>query len=111
MSLRSGDGLDKEAQMGPFRPQCPRRAGVAVLGLVAWLTAAPSAWSQHTPDPFNGVGEYNAGLEPFLYANYPNSQGFTPNQGALAGRAGSLSSSNQFQNYLENLDGSDAGVG
>ncbi len=79
--------------MGPFRPKFRWRAVVAGLGLLGCLAPAPRAWSQHTPDPFNGVGEYNAGLEPFLYATYPNAQGFFPNQGALGGRTGGLGAS------------------
>jgi hypothetical protein len=98
--------------MGPFRPKFRWRAVVAGLGLLACLAPAPRAWSQHTPDPYNGVGEYNGGLEPFLYATYPNALGFVPNQGALVGgRAGGGSAANQFQNYLDNLDGANVAGG
>jgi hypothetical protein len=92
--------------MSPFQPRFPWRVGVAGVGLLAWLSLTPFAWSQHGPDPFNGVGEYNAGLEPYLYATYPNSLGFFPGQGALAGRAGARQS-NSFQSYLDSLEASE----
>jgi hypothetical protein len=98
--------------MGPFRPKVRWRAVVAGLGLLACLAPAPPAWSQHTPDPYNGVGEYNGALEPFWYASYPNALGFVPNQGTLTGtRPAGGSASNQFQNYLNNLDGANVAGG
>ena len=61
---------------------------------------APTGRAQHTPDPYNIVGEYNLGYQDSMYANYPNGVGLSPNQGVLQGRSG-VARSNQFQSYLE----------
>jgi hypothetical protein len=77
-----------------------------VIGLapLAAVGLTPSAHAQHTPDPYNIVGEYNLGYEPYMYPTYPNGAGYTPNQGILQGRSG-VSRSNQFQNYIDELMG------
>jgi len=95
--------------MAPNRPRFSSHCAVAGLVLLATLVAAPRAWSQHTPDPYNYVGEYNRGYEPYMFPSLPNEQGFVPGEAALMGRAGILQS-NQFQSYLQGLDGSE-GVG
>jgi len=81
--------------------------GVAVL--IGPRLAAP-ARAQHTPDPYNIVGEYNIGYENHMYATYPNAVGFTPNQAILQGqlRAG-YSRANQFSSYIQELDGVGSG--
>jgi hypothetical protein len=74
------------------------------LALLAAAGLTPRAHAQHTPDPYNIVGEYNLGYENSMYATYPNGAGYTPNQGILQGRSG-VSRSNQFQNYIDGLMG------
>ena len=92
--------------MAPNRPRFSSPGAVAGLALVATLVAPPVAWSQHTPDPYNYVGEYNRGYEPYMFPTLPNEQGFVPGQAALLGRAG-IRQSNQFQSYLQGQDGSE----
>jgi hypothetical protein len=75
--------------------------GVTVLSLLG-LTAVARA--QHTPDPYNIVGEYNLGYEDYMYSSYPNGAGFNSSQAYLQGRPGA-SRANQFQSYLQDLDG------
>ena len=78
----------------------------ALLGLGALLAlgSGRSLRAQgHTPDPYNGVGEGNIGYRDYLVPSVPNGYGITPGQGILSGRVGA-SRSNQFQNYLEDLD-------
>jgi hypothetical protein len=72
------------------------------LALLAAAGLARKAQAQHTPDPYNIVGEYNVGYEPYMYAAYPNAAGFTPSQGILQGR---VSPANQFQSYLDRMMG------
>ncbi len=62
-----------------------RRAllGSPIVAIALVFSAVPSVRAQHTPDPYNIVGEYNLGYESYMYANYPNSIGFSPNQGRL----------------------------
>jgi len=94
------------------RPEFSRHAavvGLAMLVLFAQGLAAP-ALAQHTPDPYNIVGEYNAGYENSMYPTYPNGAGYSPNQGVLQGRSG-VAGSNQFQSYLDDLDGGGGGGG
>jgi hypothetical protein len=81
--------------------------GVAVL--IGPRLATP-AQAQHTPDPYNIVGEYNVGYENHMYATFPNGSGFTPNQGILQGqlRAG-YSRANQFSSFIQELDGVGSG--
>jgi hypothetical protein len=73
-------------------------AALTVLGLTA------GARAQHTPDPYNIVGEGNLGYEDSMYSTYPNGAGFSSNQALLQGRAGA-SRANTFQSYLDGLDG------
>src|SRR5258707_621130 len=86
------------------RPKFSRHAVALGLALLLTPVLAPSARAQHTPDPYNIVGEYNGEYQDSMYANYPNGLGFTPNQGILQSRA-ATSRANQFQNYVEELDG------
>lgn len=92
--------------MAPNRPRFSSHGAVAGLALLATLVGTPRAWSQHTPDPYNYVGEYNRGYEPYMFPTLPNEQGFVPGQAAMMGRAG-IRQSNQFQSYLQGLDGSE----
>ncbi len=92
--------------MAPNRPRFSSHGVVAGLALLATLVATPRAWSQHTPDPYNYVGEYNRGYEPYMFPTLPNEQGFVPGQAAMMGRAG-IRQSNQFRNYLQGLNGSE----
>ena len=78
----------------------------AVLGLSLLLVSSVRA--QHTPDPYNIVGEGNLGYQDYMYSNYPNGIGYSPNQGVLQGRSG-LSRANQFQSSIEELDGVGSG--
>ncbi len=94
--------------MAAFRPRFSRHTAVAGLALLAALVATTRAWSQgHTPDPYNFVGEYNRGYEPYMFPAYPNDQGVIPGQAALQGRSG-LRQANQYRNFVEELDGVDA---
>jgi hypothetical protein len=83
-----------------------------VLGLAVLMALGPggAARAQHTPDPFNIVGEYNLGYQDSMYSTYPNGIGFSPNQGLLFGnnRSG-LARANQFSRYIEELDGVGSG--
>jgi hypothetical protein len=56
-----------------------------------------------TPDPFNGVGEYNLGYRDYLTPTYPSGFGVIPNQGVLSGGP----RANQFQKYLDEFEGVD----
>jgi hypothetical protein len=81
-----------------------QRFALLAIGLVLLAAAglARTAQAQHTPDPYNIVGEYNLGYEPYMFPAYPNGAGFTPSQGILQGR---VSPANQFQNYLDRMMG------
>lgn len=90
------------------RPGQFRRAatlGLAGVGLA--IVFGGRAVAQHTPDPYNIVGEYNRQYEPYMYAIAPNTG---PYQGALSRSAGNRNA-NRFQSYLdgEGDDGIDAG--
>jgi len=64
-------------------------------------------WAQgHTPDPYNIVGEYNRQYEPYMGATFPTEEGTLPNQARLEERS-SYRTANQFQNYVESLDGAE----
>ncbi|GAC1472952.1 MAG: hypothetical protein NVSMB9_20790 [Isosphaeraceae bacterium] len=78
------------------------QAGVAFFCLLAFLGKESRA--QHTPDPYNIVGDYNRQYEPYMYATYPNTESSMPNQGRLEERVAPRTGS-QFQ---LSLDGSDA---
>jgi hypothetical protein len=85
------------------RPKLCRYAPIG-LALAAAIGLTRSAAAQHTPDPYNIVGEYNVGYENFMYPTYGNAAGFTSNQGILQGRAG-VGRANQFQSYLDSVLG------
>jgi len=79
---------------------------VAIVGMAA-LTAlglTAEAGAQHTPDPYNIVGEYNLGYEDSMYSTFPNGAGFSSNQAILQGAR--TSRTNTFQSYLDSIDGS-----
>jgi hypothetical protein len=86
------------------RPKLSQHAALLGLAVLVAPGLALTARAQHTPDPYNIVGEYNLGYENYMYPTYPNGAGFTPNQGILQSRAG-YSRANQFRSYVEELDG------
>src|SRR4051794_5189467 len=88
------------------RPTLSRKASVLAMSLLIVPVLAPRASAQHTPDPYNIVGEYNLGYQDSMYAAYPNGIGFSPNQGVLQGQNRSgVARANQFQSYLDGLNG------
>src|SRR3954462_12810071 len=88
------------------RPTLSRKAFVLAMSLLIVPAIAPRASAQHTPDPYNIVGEYNLGYQDSMYAAYPNGIGFSPNQGVLQGQSRSgVARANQFQSYLDGLEG------
>jgi hypothetical protein len=86
------------------RPRFSRHTAAISVVLLAAAGAGQRAGAQHTPDPYNIVGEYNVGYENFMYPTYPNGAGFSSNQGILQGRAG-VTRANQFQSYLDSIMG------
>ena len=100
-------GAEKEVGI-MCRPKFSRHAAVLGLAMLIAAGVAVPARAQHTPDPYNIVGEGNLGYQDYMYSTYPNGAGFTPNQGALQGRTG-LRQANQFQSYLNELDGIGSG--
>ena len=88
----------------------PRRLvlmAVWMLGPAFVLWSTRESLAQHTPDPFNIVGEYNRQFEPFMYASEPNSEGFFPNQSRLTDRA-AYRTANRYQSYLAETE---SGIG
>jgi hypothetical protein len=86
-------------------PKLSRHAAVLGLGVLVALGPARSVRAQgYTPDPYNGVGDYNIGYRDFLVPTYPNGYGVSPNQGVLSGRSG-VTRANQFQSFIEGLEG------
>jgi hypothetical protein len=85
------------------RPRLFPRVAAGIAALAA-LSLTVGAQAQHTPDPYNIVGEYNLGYEDNIYASYPNGAGLNPNQALLQGRVGA-GRANTFQSYLDSLDG------
>lgn len=75
---------------------------VAAVSLVTllWVGVGPESRGQHTPDPYNIVGEYNNQYEPYMYATYPTAPGIQPNQGRFEGRSGARNA-NSFQKFLD----------
>lgn len=73
----------------------------ATLGLALVVVAAQASLvkAQHTPDPYNIVGEYNSQYEPYMYANQPNDASLVPNQSRFDARAG-YRNANRFQTYI-----------
>lgn len=73
----------------------------ATLGLALVVVAAQASLvkAQHTPDPYNIVGEYNSQYEPYMYANQPNDSSLVPNQSRFDERAG-YRNANRFQSYI-----------
>ena len=88
--------------MTTTRPGSLRRPPVAwgwlVLG--SSLALGADAVAQHTPDPYNIVGEYNRQYEPYLYANVPTDPGQLPNENRSFTRGGTRNA-NQFQSMLD----------
>jgi hypothetical protein len=73
------------------------------LGMTVWSSSRSQVQAQHTPDPFNIVGEYNRQYEPYMYASEPNGSGVFPNQTRLEERT-SPRGPNRYQQYLDELD-------
>ena len=98
------EGFDDRASSGgslACRDPGPRRAGCC-------SASAGAARAQHTPDPYNIVGEYNSQYEPYMYAELPDRPRHrSPNQGRLDGRSG-VRNANSFQNFLDS-DGDEPG--
>ena len=93
-----------ETLMARLRPRLSRQAAFVGLGFLIAVGSARSSWAQgFTPDPFNGVGDYNIGYRDYLLPTYPNGFTVTPNQGVLSGGA----RANQFQKYLDEFEGVD----
>lgn len=88
------------------RPEVIRHA--ATLGLAAGLLygIGTNAPAQHTPDPYNIVGEYNNQYEPYMYASYPTSPGSVPNQNRLNTPPPASRTANSFQSFMESDDDS-----
>ncbi len=87
-----------ETLMARLCPRLSRQAAFVGLGFFLAVGSARSSWAQgFTPDPFNGVGDYNIGYRDYLTPTYPNGFTVTPNQGVLSGGA----RANQFQKYLD----------
>ncbi len=94
--------------MNVRRPLLALPLAALCLAAIPGVGSVRSAQAQHTPDPYNIVGEYNNQYEPYMYADYPNTPGMQPNQARLEGRTGGRSVNN-FQNFLdsENDDSGD----
>jgi hypothetical protein len=86
------------------RPELTRHA--RTLGLAAGLTLVlfvVELRAQHTPDPYNIVGEYNSQYEPYMYATYPTVPGMGTGLDRFQSRSG-VFNSNAFQGYLSEGD-------
>jgi hypothetical protein len=93
-------------------PGLTPRVIVLTLAFGMSISFGTRARAQHTPDPYNIVGEYNRQYEPYMYASGPNEEGVLPNQMRLEGRG--LRSPNRVQRGLddtESLDGVDTLAG
>lgn len=93
--------------MGKIRPQVFRPA--LLISTLGWVLIGPGLFAvaqDHTPDPYK---PYNAQFDAFSFPTYPN-EGYSPNQSILQGRS-ALRGPNQFQNYLDELEGSVTGFG
>jgi hypothetical protein len=88
--------------MARLRPRLLREATFLGLGVLLAVGCTPSTRAQgFTPDPFNGVGEYNIGYRDYLTPTYPNGFGVVPNQGVLSGGP----RANLYQKYLDEFEG------
>ncbi len=85
-----------------------RRTGFAIyaIPLILGLGLAATAQAQHTPDPYNIVGEYNRQYEPFMYANASDLPGTLPGQDRFDSRSG-LRNANRYQSFLEDEEDSE----
>jgi hypothetical protein len=73
------------------------------LGLGLDVEVRAQGW---TPDPYNIVGEWNRRYQSYMFNTYPSGGGQVPNQDLLESRGGPRSA-NQFENYVDSLDGED----
>jgi hypothetical protein len=85
------------------RPKLLAHVAVTGMAVLTALGLTAGARAQHTPDPYNIVGEYNLGYEDSMYSTYPNGAGFSPNQGIL--QSPRPTRANTFQSYLDSIDG------
>jgi len=85
--------------MNARRPESCLQLATLNLAAVLVIGLATDSRAQHTPDPYNIVGEYNNQYEPYMYATYPTAPGTQPNQGRFEGRSGTRNA-NSFQSFL-----------
>lgn len=84
-----------------------RALGLGVsLSLAAWWISSVSVQAQHTPDPYNIVGEFNRQYEPYMLPTEPNGSGVFANQNRLEDRGGPRGS-NRYQQFIDESDGAD----
>jgi hypothetical protein len=84
----------------PRHPRRFLRAAFLPLTVFAFGLGGTAHGQGWTPDPYNIVGEFNRQYLPFMYAAAPTDPGIIPNAGRIGNRG-----ANQFQDYVENLDG------
>jgi len=79
-----------------------RLTGLGVLGLSLAFALGQSreARAQHTPDPYNIVGEYNRQYEPYLYATQPSAGDMVSNEDRVGLNSG-LRNANQFRDLAD----------
>jgi hypothetical protein len=92
------------ATMSPTR--FSRQAIVLTLAVgLAWGLSS-SARAQHTPDPYNIVGEYNRQYEPYMFSAEANDGGVFSNQNRLNERS-AFRNPNRYQAYVDETDSLD----
>ncbi len=74
------------------------------FSLAAWSSSNSQVRAQHTPDPYNIVGEFNRQYEPYIIATEPNGSGVFSNQARLEDR-NVPRGPNRYQQYLDDFDG------
>jgi hypothetical protein len=84
-----------------------RQAIVLTLSFGLAGGVSSTARAQHTPDPYNIVGEYNRQYEPYYFAAEPNGDGVFSNQNRLSDRS-AFRNPNRYQSYLDETQGLDS---
>jgi hypothetical protein len=87
-----------------FRLSNRRLVVWVACGLAAWSSSRSQVQAQHTPDPYNIVGEFNRQYEPYVFSTGPNDSGVFANQARLEER-NAPRGPNRYQQYLDDLDG------